>query len=230
MLGLWDQEVRGSGFAFTPDGFILTNNHVVEDAHDIAVRFSDGRRFKADLIGNDPDTDLAVLRIDASDLVAATLGDSHHLRPGQLAVAIGNPYGFQHSVTAGVISALGRSLRGGAGRLMEDIIQDGQVRPGPAALWLSRTGDIWDDNAAPFGAAKRALFIAIRHQQLPLDLFTESDALAGDLKNYEVLYVADRHVSRAASKAIADWVDSGGSLLATAAAGLWDEFNEPNEV
>jgi hypothetical protein len=114
--------------------------------------------------------------------------------------------------------------------LTEDIIQDGRVRRGIAALWLSRTGDVWDDNAAPFGAAKRALYIAIRHQQLPLDFVTESDALADDLRGYKVLYLADRHVSRAASQAIADWVHSGGILMATASAGLLDEFNEPNDI
>jgi hypothetical protein len=112
----------------------------------------------------------------------------------------------------------------------EDIIQDGRVQPGVAALWFSETADIWDDNAHPFAAAKRALYIAIRHQQLPLDFVIDEDALAGDLKNYRVLYLADRHVTRAASQKIADWVAGGGRLVATAAAGLFDEFNEPNPV
>jgi len=113
--------------------------------------------------------------------------------------------------------------------LFEDVVQDGQVRPGIAALWFSQVGDLWDDNAPPFGAAKRALYVAIRHQQLPLDFVTETDALSGRLGPYRLLYLADRHVSRAAAEAIAKWVESGGRLVATAGAGLWDEFHQPNE-
>lgn len=150
----------GSGFIISTDGFVVTNNHVIEQARDIRVSLADGRTVNAELKGADPSTDIAILKIDVSGLKALSFADSEALQPGQIAIAIGNPLGLQHTVTAGVVSALGRTLRASNGRLIDDIIQtDASLNPGNSGGPLVNSlGQVIGVNTATIASAQGLCF------------------------------------------------------------------------
>lgn len=154
------QQGSGSGFLISSDGYIVTNNHVIENAVDIKVNFTDGRTAAAELKGTDPSTDVAVIKIYDSGQKALSFADSDNLKVGQIAIAIGNPLGLQHSVTAGVVSALGRTLRANNGRLIDDVIQtDASLNPGNSGGPLvNSSGSVIGMNTAMIPSAQGLCF------------------------------------------------------------------------
>ncbi|HVD99993.1 MAG TPA: trypsin-like peptidase domain-containing protein [Cytophagaceae bacterium] len=160
MKGMVEQQASGSGFVISSDGFIVTNHHVVEGAHSIKVAFADQSEYSASLIGADPATDIAVIKVYDGNLKPLKFGNSDLLEPGQIAIAIGNPMGLQHTVTTGVVSALGRTLRAKNGRLIDDVIQtDAALNPGNSGGPLVNSeGFVIGVNTAVISAAQGLCF------------------------------------------------------------------------
>jgi S1-C subfamily serine protease len=229
----------GSGFVFAPDGLILTNSHVIANATHIGVTLPDGRDLVADLVGDDPHTDLAVLRVTAPEmagpharqprvggLVAAPFGNSSALRPGQLVIAIGNPFGFQHTVTAGVVSALGRSLRARTVRLMENLIQtDAALNPGNSGgpLVTSRAQVVGVNTAVILGGQGIAFAVPINTARYVVSCLLRDGrvrrshlGVAGHDAPLPRFYVRTHHLAR--DRGVAVTAVTEGS--AAAAAGL----------
>ena len=154
------QQGAGSGFVISSDGYVVTNHHVVEDAQSIVVTFADGRRAHAEIKGTDPSTDIAVIKIFDTGLKSLSFGNSEHLKAGQIAIAVGNPMGLQHTVTAGVVSATGRTLRATNGRLIDDMIQtDAALNPGNSGgPLINSSGQVIGVNTAMIPSAQGLCF------------------------------------------------------------------------
>ena len=153
----------GSGFLFSSDGYLITNSHVVRQSNKLMVSLHDGSSYAAEIIGEDPDTDIAILKISAFDFTPAILGNAEELKIGELVIAIGNPLGFQHTITSGIVSALGRTLQGQNGRLMDSMIQtDAALNPGNSGgPLINARGEVIGANTAIAGGAQGLCFAVI---------------------------------------------------------------------